>query len=110
MEGTMVRQSSLGITSFVLALLFTLFTFAVFIVAEVFMKATESGMPEGSAQFIVLGFLAKFGVVGCLIGLGLGIAGILDKNRRKSFSVLGIVINAALIAAILKVLILGAGL
>jgi len=74
------------------------------------MKATESGMPEGSTQFIVIGFLAKFGVVGCLIGLGLGIAGALDKDRKKTFSVLGIIINAALIFAVVKILILGLGL
>jgi hypothetical protein len=69
---------------------------------------TPGGMNEESPTAIVLGLLVIGVGLLVLLGLGLGIAGLFQSDRRKVFSVLGVVINAAIVAGTIGLMVLGA--
>lgn len=104
------RHSRLGIASFVLAAAAGLFMFALVAVAGVIEVSTPGGMDEESPAAIVIGLLFILGGLLCLAGLGLGVAGLFDGNRKRVFSVLGLTFNALTILGVLGLLALGLAL
>ena len=96
---TPLRHSGFGIASFFVSLL-TIFFFLSLL--GIFVSAIEGdrGSPETSAEYyttmvgrlMATVVLAIPRLIGCLgggiVGIGLGIAGMLQKNHRKVFSVL----------------------
>lgn len=83
-----LKYSGLGIASFIISLVVS----GYFIVVNVLAYGVAVTTPEP----IVLGSLYFFGAVACLSGIGVGIAGVLQKNRRRVFSILGLVLNGTI--------------
>jgi hypothetical protein len=105
------RHSALGIASFVISLISIASFFIIVIFAAVL--ATQNpgilttGEPSDSIT-IVIGLLVLLSLFLSLIGVGLGIAGVLIKNRKKIFAILGLIFNIIFITCMIGLMIIGA--
>ena len=82
------RHGGLGIASFVIGVLSIFVDFAIFGIAG---HLKNTGQETQTVNMIVgFAILVLLGV--CLLGLGLGIAGAVDRTSKKVFPVLGIVL------------------
>ncbi len=101
------KHSGMGIASFITSVACAVVTFALIVVAGVMEASTPGGMDEKSAAAVAvgLGLLASLGV--CLIALGLGVAGMLQRDRKKIFAVLGAIIAAAIVLGTVGLMVIG---
>jgi hypothetical protein len=111
------RQSGLGIASFVIGLV----SIVVMIVGFVAIVAALGDYisPDGTIDpnaidpmelgaSMMVGVLAVLGSLAIsFVGLILGIIGIVAKNRRKVFGIIGVVLNALLLVGFLGLFVLG---
>lgn len=102
-----VKHAGLGIASFIISLIIGLAEFVLVIIAGVMQATTPGGINETAPVAIFLGMLLIGGIVVCLIGLGLGIAGVLQKDRKKIFGVLGLIFNGLIILGVLLLMVIG---
>jgi len=101
------RHSGIGVASFVISIVMALSGFGLILIAGVIEVTTPGGMNESSAIAIVLG-LSIFGcILVDLVALGLGIGGLIQKNRNKIFSILGTIFSALTIIGIIFVMVMG---
>jgi hypothetical protein len=112
-----VRQSGLGIASFIIGLV----SIVVMIIGFVAIVAALGDYiaPDGTIDpndidpmelgaSMMVGILAIFGSLAVsFVGLILGIIGLVAKNRRKVFGVIGVVLNALLIVGFLGLFVFG---
>ena len=79
----------------------------VFAVAGILESSSPGGMDEKSAVAIIIGF----GIIGLLgldlVAAGLGIAGMLQKHRKRLFALLGTIFSSAAIVCTLMLMIVG---
>jgi hypothetical protein len=102
-----LKHSWLGIASFVISILGGLAMLLLVGVAGYLQMSTPGGMDEKSTTAIVVGLLL-FAVMGAhLVGAGLAIAGLTQKDRRKVFAVLGLVFNVLVILCTLGLMVIG---
>ncbi|MCM3631180.1 hypothetical protein M3194_28095 [Paenibacillus glycanilyticus] len=122
-ENGPMKQSGLGIASFILALVTVLLVVGAIIsvtvfVSEVsgdaqgFLNEIESMEEEGTfpSEFVSvmiagLAMIASIGIA--IIGLILGIVGAVQKNRRKVFAIIGIVLNGLIVLGTVGLVIIG---
>lgn len=99
-----VKHSALGISSFVIGILQSLLTFSIIFIAGL----TYNNQPENQGViFTIVGLLIFGGIFIHLIGTGLGIAGLVQKNRKKIFSILGLIFNISCILIVLLLILVG---
>jgi len=99
------KHSRMGIASFIIALAQGFLTLLVIIFAGIL---TMSGpQHENEAGFAVLGLFIIGGIFTHLVGVGLGIAGMVQKNRKKVFSILGFVFNITVILFVILLMLIG---
>jgi hypothetical protein len=105
------KHSWLGVASFVVFLVYCTLFFLVFLVSVLL---TMSGEPLAkppalpSPTVILLGIMLFASVFLSLMGVALGIAGAVQRNRRKVFAVLGIVFNGGFFLLFAGVMLLAA--
>lgn len=87
-ESKDIKQSGLGIASFVISFIAGTFVWGVLIVAII---PADQLFDNEDIFYCILGLCALIGLVLELVGIGLGIFGLLSKNKKKLFSVLGII-------------------
>lgn len=101
------KHSGLGIASFITSIVSGILVFLLIAVAGVMEASTPGGMDEESAGAVIVG-LSCFCFSGAsLVALGLGIAGLMQKERKKLFAILGIVFSAVTILGTIFIVILG---
>jgi hypothetical protein len=100
-------QSGFGIASFVIACLAGMFELAVIVYAGILQTSTPGGMDENSPQAIVIGLAAIGGMAIDLLAIGLGIAGLFQRGRGKTFAVLGVVLGTVILLGMIGLIILG---
>lgn len=84
-----------------------MFMFLLLIIAGVMETSTPGGMDEESAGAVIIGLLL-FALVGALLAaIGLGIAGLVQGNRKKIFAILGTVFSTAILLGTLFLLLVG---
>ena len=104
-----LKHSGLGITSFIISLVMALIAFIIIIIAGVMEASSPGGIDESSAAAAaaVVGLL----IIGCLlvqlVALGLGIAGLIQKNRKKIFAVLGTVFSGMTLVGVGFLMLVG---
>ena len=86
-----LRHSGMGIAAFVISLVAGLAMLLLFAVAGMLETATPGGMDEESPQAILIGAGMVALLAAELVAGGLGLAGLLQRDRRKAFAVLGLV-------------------
>ena len=101
------RASRLGITSFLMALGFPALLGLMFAISLFMQGRVDAQKVSKFDSFTVMGLIIG-GPIVHFVGLVLGIAGAFQKQRKKLFPILGIVLNGllVLIAAIICILAL----
>jgi hypothetical protein len=100
-----LRHSGFGIASFVLALtvfLMIVLVGGIFIYYELF----RGGFPETDAVFGSLGIILMLVILYLILGLALGIAGLLQRNRKRFFAVIGAIVNCVFTFPLVALVIL----
>ena len=92
-----MKHSGIGIASFMISIVSGLFLFLLVAIAGIIEATTPGGIDEESPVEIVLGLGIILGFGLNLVGIGLGIAGVIQKNRKRTFAVLGLVFNLGII-------------
>ncbi|CAM4273365.1 hypothetical protein L1N85_18250 [Paenibacillus alkaliterrae] len=121
-----LKQSGLGIASFILALLAVVLVIVAIVFGTVFADQIidnevllDSSDPNAMMEVIGeesmvpvmmagLSIIAAIGVA--FVGLILGIIGAFSKNRRKVFSVIGIILNGLLVVGAVGLVVVGIAL
>ncbi|MDX9687049.1 hypothetical protein [Halopseudomonas formosensis] len=102
-----VKHSGVGIASFVTSIVAGVLIFLLVIIAGVLEVSTPGGMDEESIAAVLIG-LFLFAFLGAeLVALGLGIGGLIQKDRKKIFAILGVVFSATALLITLFILFLG---
>lgn len=99
------KHSALGISSFVISMVVIVLELVSFLLIAVTAAANNKSNLFGVA--LTFGLIAIFGALGNLTGIGLGLAGVIQKNRKKVFSILGLIINSILIILFILLLVVG---
>jgi hypothetical protein len=101
------KHSGLGIASFIISLL-TGILMCVAIGGATILQASSGGaIRSNTTVMAILGLFILALIFACLVALGLGIGALFQKNRKRVFGVLGIVISAATIVIWIALEIIG---
>jgi hypothetical protein len=101
-------HSGLGIASLVIAVLAGVGLLALFTIAGIMAEEAGGDLDENSPKVMLLGVFAIGGLGLALLGAALGLAGVLQKGRKKLFGTLGLVINALVLLGSLGLMCVGA--
>ncbi len=101
------RHSGFGIASFITSIVSGILIFLVIITAGVIQVSTPRGLNEQSATAMTIGMFLFVFLFVSLVALGLGIVGLLQKERKKIFAILGTVFSAVTIVATISIIFLG---
>lgn len=101
------KHSGLGIASFILSIVSGLLIFLVVVVAGVMEASTPGGIDEESSGAVMLGLFLFAFLGAALVALGLGIGGLLQKERKKIFAILGTVFSAVSVVLTIFIMIIG---
>ena len=88
------KHAGLGIASFVISLIAGLLLFILFAIAGVMETATPGGIDETSASAMIIGLFMILLILAEAVALGLGVAGLMQKDRKTVFAILGTVFSA----------------
>ena len=102
-----MKHSGIGIASFIISIVNGLFLFLLTAIAGIIETTTPGGMNEESPTAIVVGLLLFLGLGLNLVGTGLGIAGVMQKNHKRIFAVLGLVFNLGVIILVIAIMTIG---
>ena len=102
------RHSGVGVASFVLSILSGIGLFAVIVAAAV-LQSSRPGVlnDEKSAEAIVVGAVVLGDALLALIGAGLGIACVMQREHKRIFGTLGLVFSAMVLLSVAGLFILG---
>lgn len=94
-ETEALRQSGLGVASFVIAMLCGLTFFGALVVAGVVgLRAAEEGGGQPSGALMMMIGFAILGAMGlALLGGILGLVALFQSDRKRLFAVLGLILN-----------------
>jgi hypothetical protein len=97
-------HSGYGITSFVISLTSMGLIFLAFIVAVVIGIVSEYSPARDNPFFMaaVIGFVLAWGAA--FVGTGFGIAGLLTKNRKKTYAIVGLIINLLIVFSVVLII------
>ncbi len=101
------RHSGLGIASFVMSLFCGIVMFALIGVATYLAASMQDEFTDESPQAIMVGLGIIGGLGLAVIGLGLGIAGVVQPNRNKLFAILGLIFNFLVLVSVCGIMALG---
>ncbi len=101
------KHSGIGIASFVMGLI-DLVLFFVMVLMAVGVAASAGGqVDEHAPATIMLGLFVIFIGLVCLIGTGLGVGSVLQKQRRRVFGIIGLCLNGGVLLLILLMMVIG---
>ena len=101
------EKNGLGMASFITSIVSGIFLFVVFSIAGVMESSTPGGIDEESTGAIVIG-LFLFAFMGmALVALGMGIGGLVQREKKNIFAILGTVFSAVSLVVTIFLLIIG---
>ncbi|MBO1272981.1 hypothetical protein J3L11_15140 [Shewanella sp. 4t3-1-2LB] len=103
-------HSGLGISSFIVSLAAAILIFITLVIAGNLANTTPGGLDENSRTAMTIGFAIIGLVLLSLVALGLGIAGLFQKDRQKVFPILGTVFSSFTILGTIGLILLGLSL
>jgi len=99
------NHSTIGVVSFVLALI-SVFGMCASLAYAVYLKATSvDEIPLIPNLIVVIGGLMSFCL--CLIAIGMGIAGIVQRKRKRKFAIIGLLISGVELLSLVGLFLLG---
>ena len=102
-----VTQSGLGIASFIIAVAVGFGMALLVVYAGVVEASTPGGMNEQSTMAMLIGFGALGGMAAAVLGIVLGIGGLVQRDRKRLFAVLGLVLNGLTIVGVAGLILVG---
>ena len=104
------KHSRLGIASFITSIVSGILIFLVIVIAGVMEASTPGGMDEESAGAVMVGLFLFAFLGAALVALGLGIGGLLQKERKKIFAILGTVFSSVSLVVTIFIISLGSAM
>ena len=102
-----LKHSGMGIASFATSVVVGLLIIVCYI-AIVAKTVATGGTLDKHSSFAIISGMIVIGLLLCdLIALGLGIAGIFEKKRKKIYAILGTIISAVMILMVISLTIIG---
>lgn len=101
------KHSGLGIASFVTGIISGICLFLLIVIAGVMEASTPGGIDEDSAGAVMVGLFLFAFMGAALVALGLGIGGLLQKERKKIFAILGTIFSAVPLVGTIFIMMLG---
>jgi len=106
------KHSRIGIASFVIGIVAVLILCLAFLLAFGYVFSMASQNPsfqvdQSSPTVLVLGVLMFLSPILSLVGVGLGIGAAVQKNDRKLFGIIGLVLNLLIILAFCVLVVVG---
>ncbi len=101
------RHSGLGIASFITGTAAMVLMFLLLVVAGALEASTPGGMDEQSAAAVIVGSFLILFILTSVVALGLGIAGLFQRERRKVFPILGTVFSSFTVLGTIFVVMVG---
>jgi hypothetical protein len=101
------QHSGLGVASFVTSIVAGILIFLLLAIAGVMEASTPGGISEDSASAMVVGLLLFVFLGVALVALGLGVGGLMQKERKKIFAVLGSIFSAATLICTVSIIAVG---
>ena len=102
------KHTGFGIASFVIAIAVGLAEATLIVVARIIGASNPDGIDENSPLVMGLGLGVCGGMAVAVSGLGMGVAGLCQSHRKKTFAVLGLILNGLVVAGVLFLMVLGA--
>ena len=102
-----IKHSGIGIASFSTSIVSGICMFLLVVIAGVMESSTPGGIDEESAAAVILGLSIIAFLFISLVALGLGIGGVVQKDRKKIFPILGIVFSSVTLLTTLGLILVG---
>lgn len=102
-----LKYSGLGIASLVIALVAGFSELVLVGYAGYLEATTPGGMDEDSVTAVMVGLSMLAAGLGSAFGLALGIGGIVQKDRKNLFAILGVVFNAFVLLGTVLLVVIG---
>lgn len=97
----------MGIASFVLSIVMGVVLFLLVVVLGILEMSTPGGIDEESATSIILSLLVIASLFAELVALGLGVAGILQRRRKRIFAILGTIFSGSMFFVVIALAVVG---
>ena len=101
------KHSGLGIASFILSCISGFCLFFTILVAGIIEASNLGDSNENTSLLMLVGFSVLAFLFVALIASGLGIAGLIQKDRNKIYAVFGTIFSASAILVTLYILMVG---
>ncbi len=108
-DGISTKHSGFGVASFIIFCSIFLISIITFISSIIMGLSNPEGLSEESVATVIIGFSMMFSVLLSLVGVGFGITGLITKNRKKVYPVLGLVLNTIIFIIFILMFLSGAG-
>ncbi|MDP8254882.1 MAG: hypothetical protein P9M14_03965 [Candidatus Alcyoniella australis] len=105
-----LRHSGPGIASFIIALLAGISMAFVILIAGVMETSAPGGMDTDAPETIAVGFGVCCDVMLFGIGAVLGLVGVLQRERKKIFAIMGLIFNGIACGGMLLLILIGLAL
>ena len=103
-------KSRLGVASLILSVCSIVFIIILFIVAGVWEASAPGGVDENSPAAVILGLFLVAGLGSLLVSIGLGVAGIFQKQRLRICAFIGTALSSASFIAAASTIAIGMAL
>jgi hypothetical protein len=101
------KHSGLGIASFILSCISGFCLFFTIFVAGIIEASNQGESNDNTSLLMLVGFSVLAFLFVALIASGLGIAGLIQKDRNKIYAVFGTIFSASAILVTLYILVVG---
>ncbi|MDR2081386.1 MAG: hypothetical protein LBP54_05815 [Campylobacteraceae bacterium] len=98
-----LKHSGLGIASFILSVINIVSIFVLFVIAGALNVSGE----EDEATDVIIGAFFLFFMLTTIISIGLGIAGLVVKDRKRMFAALGLIFSVVIFLLSIFLIIVG---
>lgn len=108
-SSSLEHHSGIGIASFIISIVSGVSLIALFLLSVILAPSVE-GFDENSKEAMILGLLLFACLFVLLLGIGLGIGGLFQKNRKRLFAILGLFVSALVLLGSVSLVMVGSTL
>jgi hypothetical protein len=102
-----LKHSGMGLASLIIGIFCSVWELVVIVIAGVLHNTPGRTAADKASQDTMVGGLICGSLVFVLVGLGLGIASLFQRDRKKILGILGVVFNGLIILGVIGLMLLG---